>query len=61
MLVYVINCHGVPLMPCREAKARKLLQEKLQLLKGGCKDWNLSDWRNSSYRLKAVGFLAGYL
>jgi len=26
MLVYVINCHGVPLMPCRESKARKLLK-----------------------------------
>lgn len=25
-MVYVINVHGNPLMPCKEAKARKLLK-----------------------------------
>ena len=28
MLVYVINRHGKPLMPCRPQKARKLLKEQ---------------------------------
>lgn len=28
-MVYVINVHGDPLMPCKEAKARKLLKNKL--------------------------------
>jgi len=27
MLVYVINQHGKPLMPCKPQKARKLLRE----------------------------------
>ena len=28
MLVYVLNKHGDPLMPCKPRKARKLLKEK---------------------------------
>ena len=28
MLVYVINRHGKPLMPCKPQKARKLLKEQ---------------------------------
>ncbi len=28
MLVYVINKHGKPLMPCKPSKARKLLKQK---------------------------------
>src|SRR5579864_6340912 len=27
MFVYVLNCHGQPLMPCQPRKARRLLQE----------------------------------
>ena len=27
MFVYVLNCHGQPLMPCRPRKARLLLKE----------------------------------
>ena len=27
-MVYVLNIHGQPLMPCKEAKARKLLRDK---------------------------------
>lgn len=34
MLVYVINKHGKPLMPCKPSKARKLLkQEKAKVIK----------------------------
>ena len=28
MIVYVINRHGKPLMPCKPSKARKLLKRK---------------------------------
>ena len=28
MVVYVINKHGKPLMPCKPSKARKLLKQK---------------------------------
>ena len=28
MLVYVINKHGKPLMPCKPSKARRLLKQK---------------------------------
>ena len=31
-MVYVLNIEGKPLMPCREAKARKLLRDNLAIV-----------------------------
>lgn len=36
LLVYVINKHGKPLMPCKPCKARKLLKDKKAKVVGNC-------------------------
>ena len=34
MLAFIINKHGIPLMPCKQSKARKLLKEKKAIIVG---------------------------
>ena len=66
-MVYVLNIEGKPLMPCKEAKARKLLkQNKANILNGGIKKRNQAEYLVKGFRLfdkveydGQVGFIFG--